>query len=433
MKIAVVGAGVTGLSAAYDLLGAGHSVVVYEASSYAGGLASGFQDDNWEWPLERYYHHLFRQDKSIIDLVHEIGMGDDLFWPRPITSVLYKNHIVPFDSPKAWITFPGFNLLDVARFGSVSAYLRFTNPWKQLEKQTADEWLRRWYGDKIYDTVWKPLMIGKFGPHYKEANMAWMWARLHVRSPRLGYFRGGFQTFVDTLAAAVENRGGQIRIDSPVHAIETMEDGSLHVKLDGEESTVDQCLVTTSPALLSRMVTQLPEEYLGKLSRLKSMGAVVLVLALKSRLMKETYWLNLPATAPDKQQDDIPFLALVEHTNYIDRHHYGGDHIVYCGDYVVPDHDYFDMADTQIESLFVKTLPKINPKFNAEWVRKSWVFRTRYGQPVPEINHSVNIPDIPTPINNLFFASMSQVYPWDRGTNYAVEIGRKAVSMMIDD
>jgi protoporphyrinogen oxidase len=433
MKIAVVGAGITGLSAAYDLLGAGHSVVVYEASSYAGGLASGFQDDNWEWPLERYYHHLFRQDKSIIDLVHEIGMGDDLFWPRPITSVLYKNHIVPFDSPKAWITFPGFNLLDVARFGSVSAYLRFTNPWKQLEKQTADEWLRRWYGDKIYDTVWKPLMIGKFGPHYKEANMAWMWARLHVRSPRLGYFRGGFQTFVDTLAAAVENRGGQIRVDSPVHAIETMEDGSLNIKLDGEESTVDKCLVTTSPALLSRMATQLPEEYLGKLSRLKSMGAVVLVLALKSRLMKETYWLNLPATAPDKQQDDIPFLALVEHTNYIDRHHYGGDHIVYCGDYVVPDHDYFDMADKQIESLFVKTLPKINPKFNTAWVRKSWVFRTRYGQPVPEINHSENIPDIPTPINNLYFASMSQVYPWDRGTNYAVEIGRKAVSMMIDD
>ncbi len=432
MKIAVVGAGITGLSAAYDLLGAGHSVVVYEANSYAGGLASGFRDDNWEWPLERYYHHLFRQDKAIIDLVQEIGMGDDLFWPRPITSVIYKNQIVPFDSPKAWITYPGFNLVDVARFGSVSAYLRFTNPWKELEKQTADAWLRRWYGDKVYDTVWRPLLIGKFGPHYKDANMAWMWARLHVRSPRLGYFRGGFQTFVDTLVAAVENRGGQIRLDSPVQSIKTMGDGSLHLNLGEEESTVDKCLVTTSPALLSRMVEQLPEEYLGKLNRLKSMGAVVLVLALKSQLMKETYWLNLPSNSPDKQREDIPFLALVEHTNYIDRQYYGGDHIVYCGDYVVPDHNYFDMSDEQIKSLFVKTLPKINPEFNDEWVRKSWVFRTRYGQPVPEVNHSVNIPEIPTPLNNLFFASMSQVYPWDRGTNYAVEIGRKAASMMID-
>ncbi len=40
---------------------------------------------------------------------------------------------------------------------------------------------------------------------------------------------------------------------------------------------------------------------------------------------------------------NIPFLALVEHTNYIDRQHYGGDHIVYCGDYVTPDHPYLSM------------------------------------------------------------------------------------------
>jgi protoporphyrinogen oxidase len=432
MKIAVVGAGIAGLSAAYDLLAAGHTVTIYEANSYCGGLAAGFKDENWSWPLEHYYHHLFRQDKAIIGLVQEIGMEDDLFWPRPITSVLYKGQIVPFDSPKAWITYPGFNLIDVARFGMVSAYLRFTKPWRELEKQTADKWLRRWYGNKIYDTVWKPLLIGKFGPHYQEANMAWMWARLHVRSPRLGYFKGGFQTFVDTLVAAVESRGGQINLDSPIQAIESMDDGSLTLGLEGEQLVVDQCLVTTPPALFSRMAGQLPDDYLGKLSHLKSMGAVVLVLALKAQLMDETYWLNLPAKSPDKKANEIPFLALVEHTNYIDRDHYGGDIIVYCGDYIVPDHDYFNMSDQQIESLFIKTLTKINPDFSADWIRRSWVFRTKFAQPVPEINHSQNIPDIRTPIRNLFFASMSQVYPWDRGTNYAVEIGRLAASMMIE-
>ncbi|MFN2187326.1 MAG: NAD(P)/FAD-dependent oxidoreductase, partial [Candidatus Promineifilaceae bacterium] len=419
MNVAVVGGGVAGLSAAYDLLKGGHSVTLFEANSYYGGLASGFRDENWEWPLERFYHHLFRQDKSIIDLVAEIGMGDDLFWPRPVTSVIYEGEIVPFDSPMAWITFPGFNLLDVARFGTVSAYLRFTKPWKKLEKQTADVWLRRWYGDKIYDTVWRPLLIGKFGPYYELANMAWMWARLHVRSPRLGYFKGGFQSLVDSLAAVVQELGGDLQLNCPIRAIDPTEDGSLSIVHGENTSTFDKCLVTTSPGLLSAMARQLPDGYLMKLRELKSMGAVVLVLALNSQLMKETYWLNLPALSPDKRQNEFPFLALVEHTNYINRDHYGGDHIIYCGDYIVPDHEYFDMSDEQIESRFIQTLPRINPNFEQSWIRKSWVFKTRFAQPVPEVNHSRNIPDIQTPIKNLYFASMSQVYPWDRGTNYA--------------
>ncbi|MCI0576567.1 MAG: NAD(P)/FAD-dependent oxidoreductase [Chloroflexi bacterium] len=429
-QAAIVGAGVAGLSAAYDLLNAGWQVTLYEASERTGGLAAGFLDEQWEWPLEQFYHHLFTSDKHIIGLVKELGIADKLFFPRPVTSVLYQGRIVPFDSPRAWITFPGFNLLDVARFGSVSAYLRFSNPWRKLERTTADAWLRRWYGDKIYEMVWRPLLIGKFGPYYQEANMAWMWARLKVRSPRLGYFAGGFQAFVDTLTAAVEARGGRVRLNCPVGCIEPRPDGRLTVHVDGQESVVDSCLVTTSPGLMRRMVPALPAGYLDQLAGLKSMGAVVLVLALGHQLMKETYWLNLPAESPDKTQSEIPFLALVEHTNYIDKKHYGGDHVIYCGDYVVPDHVYFEMSHPEIEKLFTGVLPKFNPAFRPEWVRKSWLWRTRYAQPVPEVNHSRKIPDIRTPIPNLYLASMSQVYPWDRGTNYAVEIGRRAARLI---
>ncbi len=427
MRVAVVGAGVAGLSAAYDLLNAGHQVTVFEASSYTGGLAAGFQDEIWDWPLERYYHHLFRSDQEIIGLVQELGMADKLFWPRPITSLFYQDQIVPFDSPKAWISFPGFNLIDIARFGMVSAYLRFSKPWRSLERETADNWLRRWYGDKIYEMIWRPLLIGKFGPYYKDANMAWMWARLKVRSPRLGYFQGGFQYFVDTLTVAVKERGGRILLNCPIHSIDSLENGqiSLGVK-DGDRTDYDSCLVTTSPSLFGKMAPTLPDAYLNQLVSLKSMGAVVLVLALKHQLLNATYWLNLPADSPDKAVNDIPFLALVEHTNYIDKRYYGGDHVIYCGDYVIPDHVYLNMSQQELEDIFIGVLPRFNQEFQPGWVRKSWLFRTRYAQPVPEVNHSVNIPPIHTPLSNLFFASMSQVYPWDRGTNYAVEIGRKS-------
>jgi protoporphyrinogen oxidase len=179
------------------------------------------------------------------------------------------------------------------------------------------------------------------------------------------------------------------------------------------------------------MASDLSPDYLGQLLQLQSMGAVVMTLALKRPLLTDgTYWLNIPAHSADKSQNKIPFLALVEHTNYIDKQHYGGDHIVYCGDYVKPDHPYFAMSQAELEELFVKSLPMINPDFRADWVRKSWLFKAKYAQPVPLLNHSQNIPDIQTPIPGLYFASMSQVYPWDRGTNFAVEIGRRAAGII---
>ena len=435
MKIAIIGAGIAGLSAAYDLLAAGHQVILYEAAGQAGGLAAGFQDERWEWPLEKFYHHLFTSDDQIISLVKELGMEDKLFFPRPTTSVIYDGKIVPFDSPQRWITFPGFNLLDVGRFGMVSAYLRFSHSWRSLEKETADGWMRRWYGDKIYEMTWEPMLIGKFGPHYQEANMAWMWARLHVRSPKLGYFEGGFQAFIDRLVSAVEDRGGEIYYQSPVRSISSAGQDGFILNTAGEEAVYDRILATVSPALLARIAPELPNRYTDNLRNLKSMGAVVMTLALKEPLMTDThtYWLNIPAHSPDKRENEIPFLALVEHTNYIDKAHYGGDTILYCGDYVPADHAYFNMSQEELQALFTSVLHNFNPDFKQEWVRKSWLFRERYAQPIPMVNHSQNIPDIRTPLNGLYLASMSQVYPWDRGTNFAVEIGRRAAHLMLQD
>ena len=73
MKIAVVGAGFTGLSAALYLSKFGHSVTVFEKDSYAGGLAMGFAQPEWNWTLEKHYHHWFTNDKYSFNLAKEVG------------------------------------------------------------------------------------------------------------------------------------------------------------------------------------------------------------------------------------------------------------------------------------------------------------------------------------------------------------------------
>jgi protoporphyrinogen oxidase len=174
------------------------------------------------------------------------------------------------------------------------------------------------------------------------------------------------------------------------------------------------------------MTPSLPPDYLQGLRSLRAMGAVVLILALKHRLSEQgVYWHNLPKAA------GFPFLALVEHTNFIPPEHFGGEHLVYLGDYLDPDHEYFSLTQDQLLARFLPALPRVNPDFEASWVRRSWLFRTGYAQPIPPLNHSRSIPPLRTPIPGLWFASMSQVYPWDRGTNFAVEVARRAVAEMM--
>jgi protoporphyrinogen oxidase len=312
------------------------------------------------------------------------------------------------------------------RFGFVTVYLRYFAKWQPLEKYTADDWLKKYYGKRVYEAMLKPLLEGKFSSFYKEVNMAWFWARFKVRTPNLGTYEGGFQAFLDNFAEILAKQGVEFSFNTNINAIRPLKNGQIELVLDNGKETYDQVLATLPPFVLAKITPELDETYKQKLTSLKSIGAVALVLSLKHKLSRKGYyWFNLPKSA------GYPFLALVEHTNFIPREHYNNEYLVYCGDYLENSHEYFSLTKEEILERFLPSLKKINPDFNKDWVNNSWFFRAPYAQPVPGVNHSQNIPDIKTPIPNLFFASMSQVYPWDRGTNYAVELARKAAGIML--
>ena len=427
MNIAIIGAGAAGLSAGYDLVRGGHRVTVYEADDQVGGLAGGFTQPDWDWSVEKYYHHWFASDRHILGLMEELGLREKVLFPRPYTVMNYDGEWYPFDSILQALLFPGLGWgLNKIRFGLVGLYLRLTENWRALESVTVDAWMRKWAGDRVYETMWEPMMVGKFGPYYKDVNMAWFWARIHARTTRLGTYQGGFQAFFDDFADILEGLGVEIKLETPVEAIAPIE-GGLQLRLEtGQSEGYDRVLATVSPQRMAALAPDLPDDYAQQLLNLPSMGAVVMALALKQRLSEQGYyWFNLPKDA------GFPFLALVEHTNYVSPEHFGGDHIIYCGDYVESGHEYLRLSADELLERFLPGVAKINPDFERDWIKGFWLHRTEYAQPVPLLDHSRNLPALKTPLTGLYFASMSQVYPWDRGTNFAVEIGRRAAGMML--
>lgn len=430
-NIAIIGAGATGLAAAWDFARAGHKVTLYEAAANVGGLAAGFKDPNWEWSLEKFYHHWFQSDKDILGLLEEMGLRDQVIFPRPKTSFwingkLYRSEI----SPSA--IFLPLSPLSIVRMGLSGVYLKLTRLWRSLEKVTADSWMRKYMGEEAYGKFFRPLLIGKFGEEYDKVNMAWLWARIASRTLRLGTFQGGFQKALDSMADKLKGLGVTIRLNSPIEKLH-IENGKPVLTVNGANQAYDAVLSTTSPQLMLKLAEGLKETSYGQqVAQLKSIGGLCVVLATKHQLLTDgTYWLNLPATTADKTKNEFPFLALVEHTNYMDKSHYGGDHILYCGDYAPVDHEYFRLSDDELVARFIPSLKKVNPAFDESWIRKSWVWRAPYAQPLPYLNHSEKIPALKTPLPHVYWASMSQVYPWDRGTNYSVEMGRRVAREMM--
>ena len=321
MKIAIIGAGIAGMSAAYDLAQAGHQVVICEASHQVGGLASGFKEAHWDWSVEKYYHHWFASDKHMLGLIDELGLSQKVLFPRPFTVMNHKDKWYPFDSILQALLYPGLGWgFNKIRFGLAGVYLRLTKNWRNLEKVTAHEWMLKWVGKTVYQNMWEPMLLGKFGPYYRAVPMAWFWARIHARTTQLGTYQGGFQAFCDDFAEHLRCEGVEIKLKAAVDAISPQEQGFL-LSLSGQgEHSFERVLSTTSPGLMARLAPALPPEYLQGLLNLKHLGAVVLTLSLKHQLSeKGYYWFNLPKNA------GYPFLALVEHTNYVSSENFAGE------------------------------------------------------------------------------------------------------------
>lgn len=435
MKIAVIGAGFAGLSAAYEALKNGHEVIIFERDGFLGGLAAGMRGRiadypaEWEWDLEQFYHHWFTNDHSVFNLARELNVAHKIIIERPVSSILYNDTAYPFDSPISLLSFPHFGPIEKLRVSFLLASLKYLNTEKsskRLEHITAHEYLLKAIGKRPYQILFEPLLKGKFGEHYKEINMRWFWARIFKRTPTLAYYEGGFSAFAQDIAHAITIMGGEIRLNTPVNEIKPLSDGRFQVLTEepGLDNVFDKVIVTTPPFTLSKMVHNLPTNYSEQLKGQKGIGAYVLILSSNRPLLDKTYWLNINA-------NEWPMLAIVEHTNFIDKVHYNNEHVVYIGNYVDATHPHMQMSKEQLLNEFAPFLKKVNPNFTMANIVRTFLLKTPYAQPIVGLNHDQKLLSLETPIPNLYLATMAQVYPWDRGTNYAIEIGARCARVAL--
>lgn len=413
MRIAIIGAGFTGLTAAFRLSQKGHQVIIFEKEKDPGGLATGFKQKSWAWTCEYFFHHLFASDRVVRNLISELGLNNKFFFEEPKTSIYFKGRISRFDSPISVLTFPHLSLHQKIRTGIVTAYLKLSNNWQQLEKITAVQWLKKFYGEKTYQVLWKPLLKSKFGEFFDQIPASWFWTRIKKRSTKLGYFEGSFQTLINELAKKIKTNGGQILLEH-------------EIKSFSELKKFDRIIFTTPTSIFLKIMNdKLPKDYQQKLNQLKMIGVVYLIFTLKESFLKDgTYWLNV-------NDSSFPFVAVVEHTNFINKSHYGNHPILYVGGYYPQNHRYFKMKKEDILKEWLPYLKKINPSFNFSISSIQYqVFNNLFAQPIMPLNYSKIIPSYQTPVKNVFLACMQQVYPWDRGINYAVAEGEKIAQLV---
>ncbi|MBP9690735.1 FAD-dependent oxidoreductase [Candidatus Woesebacteria bacterium] len=415
MHIAIIGAGLTGLTAGYELQKKGHTVTIFEKEKIPGGLAIGFQKALWEWPLEKHYHHIFESDTAIRNLAEEIGVT--FRFSQTNTSSLVDNEFLQL-TPLKLLTFSKLSIVERIRMGIVLAYLKYIAIWRNLEGSTAHDWCIRNMGKRPYEMLWEPLMIAKFGPHYKTISMSWFWARIKARTPNLGYPDGGFQHLSDVLAEKILKAGGSIQYSSAVENISTHKE-RVEIRVHGTVQQFDRALVTIPHVSFMKIASTLPPEYKKKLLSFKGIGALNMVLELDAPFFKnDVYWLSIC-------EKKYPFLAVVEHTNFIDKGHYGARHLVYVGNYLPAGHAYFKHTEKELLSIYDPFLKKLSPDYAAH-LQSVTTFSVPFAQPIVTANFSKQLLPHDTPMPHVYLANIQQVYPWDRGTNFAVEMGKDA-------
>ncbi|WP_339817777.1 NAD(P)/FAD-dependent oxidoreductase [Paenibacillus sp. FSL R7-0216] len=429
MKIAIIGGGIAGMSAAYYLnkkFGTSADVDIYEKGSDVGGLAGTIPiEDTY---IEKYYHHIFTHDKFYLDLAEELGVSDSLIWSDSKVGYYHDGVSYPFTTPVDLLRFKPLSFINRLKVGVSSLFISQYKNVPKLESMTTEEFMTRYVGKQGWEVIWKPMLRIKFGENYNKIPAVWIWERIvqRIRSRTgggskelLGYMKDGFHTLNKKLLESIKHNGTNVILNADIKEIVIEDMQCKGLNINGEIKKYDIVICTAALPVFLDLCKNAPDEYVEPLKQVKYDCALVVLMELKESLSKY-YWLNI-------SDNEIPFGGIIEHTNLIPKENYGEKTLVYFSKYLNPNHEFMNMPDNRIIEIYIESLKKIYPDFNEETIINYTISRDRFAQPIWPMQYSKIKPAYKTPIQGLYLANTSQIYPNDRGMNFSVKLGKEVV------
>jgi len=422
--VVIVGAGFTGLTAAYVLSKIGHKVRVIEADSTSGGLAGTFQFADGV-KLEKFYHHWFNNDVYVPELVKELGMEGDVITLPTRTGMYFNGRMWKLSTPLDLLKFTALSFVDRIRLGLLVFQVRRIKDWQTIEHLSIREWLESLCGKNVYRVVWEPLIKSKFSIYAEAVNAVWMWKKLVLRGStrnekggeELAYFKGGFGRLAEAMITAIESAGGEVSLGVNVIGVRSDENKITSLQTSIGEVTGRQFLFTPAFPIIAKIFSGVKDtNWLANMNRVQYLGNMCLILRLKHSL-SDTYWLNV-------NDPGFPFVGVIEHTNFDLPENYKGSHIAFLSRYLAVEDPVWSYSDEQYVEFALVHLKRMFPKLERSWLLDHRVWRAEFAQPVTERNYSQYVPGRETPFVNASISTMAQIYPEDRGTNYAIREGR---------
>ncbi|MGI8770903.1 MAG: NAD(P)/FAD-dependent oxidoreductase [Acidobacteriaceae bacterium] len=427
--VAVIGAGITGLTTAFYLLRAGYRVTVLEAREQAGGLATSFDFGPFHW--DKFYHCILTSDASLLGLIEDLDLTSELTWTTTEVGFFSQNKLYRMTRPADLLAFPHLSLLDKVRFGMGTVYAARFCDGHGLEDVPLRDWVIRIFGEKLHREIWDPLLRCKLGELRDSASAAFLHSTLKrlystrekgaEKKEKLGFVKGGYKVVLSRLVERIERLGGDLRYGVHLDRIESR-DSKVWLHENGDRQRIDSAVVTVPNRAAAALLPELPAAFHERLLAVKYLGMVCVVLLLR-RPLSPFYVTNITQKAR--------FTGIIEMTNLIGTKATHGYSLVYLPKYTVPSDPLFTMTDEEVWQEYSLDLFRMHPTLHSSDIVSRFVFRERAVQPLPTLRYSEVLPPMNTPMSGVFLANTSQIVNDTLNNNIMTGIARKASEAVI--